>query len=83
MAKECVQALLKKGVKMPQAVSQCYPKATKVAKKAIAAGIAGAVGVATKSPQMAGKAYGKASAALEAGGAKKKLKKRNLNIWES
>ena len=78
MAKACVQALLKKGVKMPQAVSQCYPKATTVAKKAIAAGLAGAVGVVTKSPQMAGKAYGKASAALEARGAKKPKKKKEI-----
>ena len=78
MDKACVQALLKKGVKMPQAVSQCYPKATTVAKKAIAAGLAGAALGATKSPKLAGKVYGKASAALEARGAKKPKKKKEI-----
>ena len=47
MAKKCVSDLIAKGVKMTQAVSQCYPKSTKAAKKAIAASLAGA---AKKSP---------------------------------
>ena len=70
MAKKCVSALIDKGVKMPQAVSQCYPKATKAAKKAIAASLTGA-------------AYGKVSAALEAGGSKNSPNKRKRNIKPS